>query len=102
MSYDKDWEVHLALNDPHDPIHDYMEQSVQNHMNRITSVVFQDSDRRYGNKEAVATMSDGTTNVYVVCWFSDELTFIPNEFVGLTIKEARDLKQQKDIAYLRS
>lgn len=27
--YDKDWEVHLALNDPLDPIHRYMEDSLK-------------------------------------------------------------------------
>lgn len=27
--YDKDWEVHLALNNPLDPIHRYMEESLQ-------------------------------------------------------------------------
>lgn len=25
MGYDKDWEIHLALNDPDDPIHEHIE-----------------------------------------------------------------------------
>lgn len=29
MSYDKDWEVHLALNNPHDPIHGYIEEQLK-------------------------------------------------------------------------
>lgn len=71
-------------------------------MSIIRSVEFQDSDRRYGDLEAIATMADGRTDIYVVCWFSDELTFSPKDFVGLTLEEARALKQLKDIAYLRS
>jgi hypothetical protein len=71
-------------------------------MNRIKSVKFQDSENRYGDREAVATMDDGTEEMFVVAWFSDELSFIPNEFVGLTIEEARDLKEEKDRSYLRS
>jgi len=101
MSYDKDWEVHLALNNPYDPIHNYMEQSVSP-APRIKSVEFRFSSRRYGDTEAVATMDDGTTEVYIVCWFGDELSFSPSEFVGLTAEEARDLKQRKDISYLQS
>jgi hypothetical protein len=27
--YDKDWEVHLALNDPLDPIHGYIEDYLE-------------------------------------------------------------------------
>lgn len=68
----------------------------------ITSVRFQNCDRRYGDKEAIATLSDGTTDVFVVAWFSDELHFTPDEFVGLRVREAIDLKQRKDITYLRS
>ena len=29
MSYDKDWEVHLALEDPNDPIHDYIANQLE-------------------------------------------------------------------------
>lgn len=70
-------------------------------MNRIAAVRFQDSDHRYGDKEAVAQMLDGTEQV-VFHWFSDELQFSTRELVGLTLEEARDLKQARDIAYLRS
>jgi heat shock protein HspQ len=27
--YDKDWEVHLALEDPNDPIHDYIAEQLK-------------------------------------------------------------------------
>lgn len=70
-------------------------------MNRIKSVVFRDSNNRYGDKEAVATMDDGSEEI-VIHWFSDELSFSPIEFVGMTVKEAGDHKQRRDIAYLQS
>lgn len=68
---------------------------------RIDKVTFLDSINRYGNKEAQAVMDDGST-VFVFSWFDDELTFTEDELVGLTIEEARDLKQKRDIAYLQS
>jgi len=64
---------------------------------RLTS-----STNRYGNVEFRAVMEDGTADVLVFAWFNDELTFNPQEVVGLTIEEARDLKQNRDIAYLQS
>ena len=68
---------------------------------RIKSVIFQDSDHRYGDKEAVAIMEDGSEQ-FVFPWFSDELKFWEDELIGLTIEQARDLKQARDIAYLQS
>ena len=70
-------------------------------MNRIKSVTFQDSENRYGDKEAVAIMEDGTEQL-VFAWFSDELSFREEELVAMTIEQARDLKQERDIAYLQS
>jgi hypothetical protein len=35
-------------------------------------------------------------------FYPDEINFNTYEFVGLTISQARTLKYQKDIAYLRS
>jgi hypothetical protein len=29
MAYDKDWEVHLALQDPNDPIHDHIAKQLE-------------------------------------------------------------------------
>jgi CRISPR/Cas system CMR-associated protein Cmr3 (group 5 of RAMP superfamily) len=60
------------------------------------------SSNRYGDLEFRATMEDGSKDVFVFAWFSDELTFKAEEIVGLTIEEARDLKQKRDIAYLQS
>jgi hypothetical protein len=35
-------------------------------------------------------------------YYPDEITFQPQEFIGLTISEARALKVKKDLDYLRS
>jgi hypothetical protein len=35
-------------------------------------------------------------------FYPDEISFRAQEFVGLTMNEARDLKRQKDVEYLRS
>lgn len=35
-------------------------------------------------------------------YYPDELSFSPSEFIGLTIEEGKDLRRQKDLAYLRS
>ena len=68
---------------------------------QIVSVRFQDSDHRYGDKEAVAIMENGQ-ETFVFPWFSDELSFKEEELLGLTIEQARDLKQARDTAYLMS
>ena len=70
-------------------------------MLKIKAVKFQDSESRQGNREIMATMDDGS-DAYVFSYYDDELTFSCDELIGLTIDEARDLKQEKDIAYLRS
>ena len=35
-------------------------------------------------------------------YYPDEISFTANEFVGLTVTEASDLKYKKDLAYLKS
>jgi len=60
------------------------------------------SNHRYGNVEFRAIMEDETEDVFVFAWFDDELRFQPQEIVGLTVEEAQDLKQKRDIAYLQS
>jgi len=66
---------------------------------QIVSVRFQDSDHRYGDKEAVATLEDGREE-FVFPWFSDELNFREEDLLGLTIEQARDVKVARDTAYL--
>ena len=70
-------------------------------MPRITEVRFLNSNHRYGDKEAVATLDDGSEEI-IIHWFSDELHFSPNDFIGMTVEGARDFKQARDVAYLRS
>lgn len=70
-------------------------------MSIIKEVKFQDSDHRYGDKEAIATLENGQ-EVFVFPWFSDELKFWEGELIGLTVEQARDLKQARDVAYLQS
>jgi hypothetical protein len=69
---------------------------------KIKAAKITSSRNRYGNVEFRAVMEDGTEDVLVFAWFNDELSFAPQEIVGLTIEEARDLKQSRDIAYLQS
>lgn len=70
-------------------------------MTRIKSVTFQDSSHRYGDKEAVAVMEDGSEE-FVFAWFSDELSFREEELIAMTVEQARDFKQERDVAYLQS
>ena len=44
---------------------------------------------------------DGTEKV-LFSFYPDELSFSPEEFVGLTEREARELRRRRDVAYLRS
>jgi len=48
-----------------------------------------------------ATFEDGSTR-RLFDYFPDEITFTEDEFVGLTLDEAFDLKHKKDVAYLKS
>lgn len=49
----------------------------------------------------VCQLSDGTETV-AFRYFVDELHFVPNEFVGLTVDEAVSLFHKRYIEYLRS
>lgn len=54
-----------------------------------------------GPNEIVGTFEDGFTAI-LFSYYPDELTFTADEFVGLTVHEARALHSQRDIAWLRS
>lgn len=47
------------------------------------------------------TYEDGTEK-FLTDYFPDEISFDESEFIGLTDDQALKMKQQKDIAYLRS
>ena len=59
-----------------------------------------------------ATFSDPMPEVFVTTedevehflftYYPDEILFVASEFLGLTIPEAKNLRHQKDVAYLRS
>lgn len=51
--------------------------------------------------EVHVTTEDGTEQKLFE-YYPDEISFNVEEFVGLTIAEAKDLKRKKDVAYLRS
>lgn len=51
--------------------------------------------------EVHVTFEDGTSKT-LFSYYPDEISFIPEEFLGLTENEARNLYSQKDIAYLQS
>mgnify|MGYP007047043593 CR=1 FL=1 len=46
-------------------------------------------------------LEDGTVEV-LFTFFPEEISFTEDELIGMTVKEARDLKVQKDLAHLRS
>ena len=50
--------------------------------------------------EVIATV-DGA-EVRLFDYHSDEISFSPDEFLGLTVEEGRALKQKKDVAFLQS
>jgi hypothetical protein len=51
--------------------------------------------------EVYVTLEDGTEKM-LFTFYPDEITFEPGEFLGLTEEEARHLKFDKDMRYLRS
>jgi hypothetical protein len=51
--------------------------------------------------KVLAAFEDGTEKE-LFSYFPDEISFTPEEFIGLTEEEARSLKVNKDKAYLQS
>jgi hypothetical protein len=49
----------------------------------------------------IVTFEDGTTKT-LFTYYPDEISFHSSDFTGLTEAEAHSLRQQKDVAYLRS
>lgn len=47
------------------------------------------------------TTEDGV-ETKLFSYYPDEISFTPEEFVGLTIKQAKQLHYDKDVAYLRA
>jgi hypothetical protein len=51
--------------------------------------------------EVYATLDDDSEH-RLFSYYPDEITFTPEDFIGLTIREAHALKARRDIDYLRS
>jgi hypothetical protein len=51
--------------------------------------------------EVHVTMEDGTEQ-RLFSYYPDELHFTPGEFLGLTEEEARRVRRDKDVRYLRA
>jgi len=51
--------------------------------------------------KVTAKFDDGTEK-HLFEYYPDEISFTASEFIGLTEREARDLRTKKDIAYLQS
>ena len=51
--------------------------------------------------KVTATLEDDSV-VELFSFYPDEISFTPDEFVGLTVSEAHSLRHKKDVAYLRS
>jgi len=51
--------------------------------------------------EVHVTLEDGNEQM-LFDYYPDEISFSANEFVGLTVEQAKQLKFKKDVAYLRS
>ena len=50
---------------------------------------------------AAAVLEDGSEDL-LFSYYSDELFFAPEELIGLTVQEARDLHHRRDVRYLQS
>lgn len=67
---------------------------------KVVSVEIHQGDST-GYMEVHAKFDNGTEKI-VATYFADELSFTPDEFIGLTSRQASDLHTRKDQSYLRS
>ena len=51
--------------------------------------------------EVHVTLENGKEE-FLFTYYPDEISFTPNEFIGLTTSEAKTLKYKKDIDFLQS
>jgi len=72
-------------------------------MRRIVSATISAMPKRMFDPmpEVTVTYHDGTTEM-LFSYYPDEISFTPDEFVGLFREEALELFHKKDVAYLRS
>ena len=65
---------------------------------RITAI----PNSYFDNMPQVFVTLENSIEEFLFDYYPDEISFRPQEFVGLTISEAKTLKYKKDIAYLKS
>ena len=58
--------------------------------------------RGYGQAKVEVKVGDSDAFEVLFSYYHDELSFHPNEFVGKTVSDARNLFTRKDLVYLRS
>lgn len=56
----------------------------------------------WGDKAKVMATLDNGQEGLIFSYYCDELSFTPEEFVGMTVDEAHELFHRKDVEYLRS
>jgi hypothetical protein len=68
---------------------------------KIIKCKFQYGDTSFSPHDVIATFEDGHEEK-IFDFYSDEISFSTYELIGLTVQEARELRFQKDKAYLQS
>lgn len=70
---------------------------------KITGVVISDRPSSILDPMPVitATFEDGSSGE-LFSFYPDEIDFTEAELIGLTMREAKELKRRKDVAYLQS
>lgn len=71
---------------------------------RITAARVTGLDSRFEDVTTAkvhVTTEDGVERE-LLDFYHDEITILPEELVGLTLEEARELKRTKDVQYLRT
>ena len=71
-------------------------------MPKIVSARITASKSMFDVPKVFITLDDGSPEKFLFDYYPDEISFTRAEFVGLTEDEARSLKGQKDLAYLKS
>ena len=69
---------------------------------RITQLPRPMPEGMFDPMPVVMVKVDGGLEQSIFSFYPDELTFEPDEFIGLSIVEAQDLKRKKDLEYLKS
>lgn len=59
------------------------------------------TDPYFGQGRVFGAFEDGREEL-LFTYYLDELSFVPEEFIGKTMEEAREIRYRKDVAYLRS